>query len=68
MLIVEGAGAQRNEFESMFGQDKDANGNSTYKMFTPVSVVGSSYVNLSGSIPVNAATLPNVILLLISHD
>ncbi|GKB97388.1 putative ribonuclease H-like domain-containing protein [Tanacetum coccineum] len=44
----------------MFGQDKDANGNSTYKMFTPVSVVGSSYVNLSGSIPVNAATLPNV--------
>ncbi|GJY29840.1 putative ribonuclease H-like domain-containing protein [Tanacetum coccineum] len=43
--------AQRNEFESMFGKDKDANGNSTYKMFTPVSA--------GGSIPVNAATLPN---------
>nr|GEU52429.1 ribonuclease H-like domain-containing protein [Tanacetum cinerariifolium] len=28
----------------------DANDNSTYKMFTPVSVVGSSYVNLGGSI------------------
>nr|GEZ92974.1 hypothetical protein [Tanacetum cinerariifolium] len=32
--------AQRNEFESMFGQDKDANGN---KMFTPVSAAGSTY-------------------------
>ncbi|GKF53485.1 hypothetical protein Tco_0160395, partial [Tanacetum coccineum] len=32
---------QRNEFESMFGQDKDAN--STYKMFTPVSAAESSY-------------------------
>nr|GEW31454.1 ribonuclease H-like domain-containing protein [Tanacetum cinerariifolium] len=51
--------AQRNEFESMFGQDKDDNGNSTYRMFTPVSAGGSSYVDLSGSIPVNAATLPN---------
>nr|GEV01493.1 hypothetical protein [Tanacetum cinerariifolium] len=30
--------AQRNELESLFGQDKDANGNSTYRMFTPVSV------------------------------
>nr|GFD53410.1 hypothetical protein [Tanacetum cinerariifolium] len=29
-------------------------------MFTPVSVVGSSYVNLGGSIPINTATLPNV--------
>nr|GEX71983.1 ribonuclease H-like domain-containing protein [Tanacetum cinerariifolium] len=48
--------AQRNEFESMFGQDKDANGN---MMFTPVSAVGSTYVNLGGSIPVNATTLPN---------
>nr|GEV30923.1 ribonuclease H-like domain-containing protein [Tanacetum cinerariifolium] len=47
---------QRNEFESMFGQDKDTNGN---KMFTPVSAAGSTYVYLGGSIPVNAATLPN---------
>ncbi|GKA84288.1 putative ribonuclease H-like domain-containing protein [Tanacetum coccineum] len=29
---------QRNEFESVFGQDKDANGNSNYRMFTPVNV------------------------------
>nr|GEX25592.1 hypothetical protein [Tanacetum cinerariifolium] len=49
--------AQRNEFESMFGQDKDANGN---RMFTHVSAAGSTYVNLGRSIPVNAATLPNV--------
>nr|GEX39943.1 putative ribonuclease H-like domain-containing protein [Tanacetum cinerariifolium] len=48
--------AQRNEFESMFGQDKYANGN---RMFTLVSAAGSTYVNLIGSIPVNAATLPN---------
>nr|GEV20927.1 hypothetical protein [Tanacetum cinerariifolium] len=54
-----GERAQRNEFKSMFGQDKDANDNSTYRMFTPVSAVGSSYVNLGGSIPVNAATLLN---------
>ncbi|GJX47656.1 putative ribonuclease H-like domain-containing protein [Tanacetum coccineum] len=51
--------AQRNEFESVFGQDKDANGNSNYRMFTPVSAAGSSYDNLDGSIPVSA-TLPNV--------
>nr|GEU39137.1 ribonuclease H-like domain-containing protein [Tanacetum cinerariifolium] len=51
--------AQRNEFESMFGQDKDANGNRTYKMFTPISAAGSFYVNLGGSISVNVATLPN---------
>nr|GEV02674.1 hypothetical protein [Tanacetum cinerariifolium] len=51
--------AQRNEFENMFRQDKDANGNSIYTMFTPVSAIRSSYVNLGGSIPVNAATLPN---------
>ncbi|GKF05781.1 hypothetical protein Tco_0036449, partial [Tanacetum coccineum] len=51
--------AQRNEFESVFGQDKDANGNSIYKMFTPVNDAGSSCDNLSGSILVNAATLPN---------
>nr|GEX45307.1 ribonuclease H-like domain-containing protein [Tanacetum cinerariifolium] len=49
--------AQRNEFESMFGQDKDGNGN---RMFTLVSATGSTYVNPSGSIPVNAATLHNV--------
>nr|GEU74250.1 ribonuclease H-like domain-containing protein [Tanacetum cinerariifolium] len=49
--------AQRNEFKRMFGHDKDANGN---RIFTPVSVVGSSYVYLGGLIPVNAATLPNV--------
>nr|GEV45187.1 ribonuclease H-like domain-containing protein [Tanacetum cinerariifolium] len=48
--------AQRNEFESMFGQDKDANGN---MIFTLVSAVGSTYAYLGGSIHVNAATLPN---------
>ncbi|GJZ57889.1 putative ribonuclease H-like domain-containing protein [Tanacetum coccineum] len=51
--------AQRNEFESVFGQDKDANGNSIYRMFTPVNAAGSSCDNLGGSILVNAATLPN---------
>ncbi|GJV13972.1 retrovirus-related pol polyprotein from transposon TNT 1-94 [Tanacetum coccineum] len=40
-------------------RDKDANGNNIYKMFTLVNVVGSSCDNLSGSIHVNAATLPN---------
>ncbi|GKA46699.1 putative ribonuclease H-like domain-containing protein [Tanacetum coccineum] len=44
--------AQRNEFESVFGQYKDANGNSIYRMVTPVSAAGSSYDNLSCSIPV----------------
>nr|GEV47826.1 hypothetical protein [Tanacetum cinerariifolium] len=39
------------------GQDKDANGN---RIFTPVSAAGSTYVNLGGSFPVNAATLPNI--------
>nr|GEW66405.1 putative ribonuclease H-like domain-containing protein [Tanacetum cinerariifolium] len=39
--------AQRNEFESMFRQDKDANGN---MIFNPVSGVGSTYVYLDGSI------------------
>nr|GEX18820.1 hypothetical protein [Tanacetum cinerariifolium] len=48
--------AQRNEFESMFGQDKDDNGN---RMITPVSATGSTYVTLGGLIPVNVATLPN---------
>ncbi|GKA52492.1 putative ribonuclease H-like domain-containing protein [Tanacetum coccineum] len=50
---------QRNEFDRMFGQDKDANENSTYRIFTPVSTDRPSYVNLDGSIPVNAANLPN---------
>nr|GEZ16833.1 hypothetical protein [Tanacetum cinerariifolium] len=48
--------AQKNEFESMFGQDKDANGN---RMFTPISASRYTYVYLGGSILVNAATLPN---------
>nr|GEW11557.1 putative ribonuclease H-like domain-containing protein [Tanacetum cinerariifolium] len=48
--------AQRNEFESIFGQDNDANGN---RIFTHVSAARSTYVNYGGSIPVNAATLPN---------
>ncbi|GJX51452.1 ribonuclease H-like domain-containing protein [Tanacetum coccineum] len=39
--------SQRNEFESVFGQDKDTNGNNTYRMFTPVNAAGSSYENLS---------------------
>nr|GFC13802.1 ribonuclease H-like domain-containing protein [Tanacetum cinerariifolium] len=47
---------QRNEFKSMFRQDKDANGN---RIFTPVSAAGSTYVCRGGSILVNAATLLN---------
>ncbi|GJR93176.1 putative ribonuclease H-like domain-containing protein [Tanacetum coccineum] len=47
---------QRNEFKSMFGQDKDANSN--YRMFTPVNAAESSYENLGGSTPINTAT-PN---------
>nr|GEY51213.1 uncharacterized mitochondrial protein AtMg00810-like [Tanacetum cinerariifolium] len=35
--------AQRNELKIMFVQDIDSNGNSTYRIFTPISVVGSSY-------------------------
>ncbi|GJX62666.1 putative ribonuclease H-like domain-containing protein [Tanacetum coccineum] len=50
---------QRNEFESVFGQDNNAKGNSIYRMFTPVNAARSSCDNLSGSVPVNAATLPN---------
>ncbi|GJU87198.1 putative ribonuclease H-like domain-containing protein [Tanacetum coccineum] len=49
--------AQRNEFESVFGQDKDANDNSIYMMFTPVNAARSSCDNLGRSILVNAATL-----------
>ncbi|GJR56518.1 ribonuclease H-like domain-containing protein [Tanacetum coccineum] len=52
--------AQKNEFESVFGQDKDVNGNSIYWMFIPINAVGSSCDNLGGSIPINAVTLPNV--------
>nr|GEV42971.1 hypothetical protein [Tanacetum cinerariifolium] len=48
---------QRNEFESIFGQEKGANGNKT---FTPVSTTRSTYVYLGGSILVNVVTLPNV--------
>ncbi|GJZ40593.1 hypothetical protein Tco_0587479 [Tanacetum coccineum] len=48
---------QRNEFESVFGQDNDVN--STYRMFTPISTDESSYENLGGSTPVNAATPSN---------
>ncbi|GJR03173.1 putative ribonuclease H-like domain-containing protein [Tanacetum coccineum] len=51
--------AQSNELKSVFGQDKDANGNSIYRMFTLVNAAGSSCDNLGGSIHVNAATLPN---------
>nr|GEZ02449.1 putative ribonuclease H-like domain-containing protein [Tanacetum cinerariifolium] len=47
---------QRNEFESMFRQDKDANNN---RIFTLVNAAGSTYVYLGGSILVIAATLPN---------
>nr|GEV00043.1 putative ribonuclease H-like domain-containing protein [Tanacetum cinerariifolium] len=52
--------AQRNKFESMFRQDKNANGN---RMFTPVGAARSTYVNLGGSIPIHATTLPNADLL-----
>ncbi|GJV65121.1 ribonuclease H-like domain-containing protein [Tanacetum coccineum] len=48
---------QRNEFESVFGQENDAY--STYRMFTPISAAESSYENLGGSTPVNAATPSN---------
>ncbi|GJY37779.1 putative ribonuclease H-like domain-containing protein, partial [Tanacetum coccineum] len=46
---------QRNEFESVFGQDKDTNGNSIYRMFIPVNAARSTCDNLGRSIPVNAA-------------
>ncbi|GKE04045.1 putative ribonuclease H-like domain-containing protein [Tanacetum coccineum] len=49
--------AQRNEIESVFGQDKDTNGNSTYMMFTLVNATRSSYENLGGSIPDTADLL-----------
>nr|GFB64227.1 putative ribonuclease H-like domain-containing protein [Tanacetum cinerariifolium] len=47
---------QRNKFESMFGQDTDANGN---RIFTPVNAARSTYVYPGRSIPVNPATIPN---------
>ncbi|GKF03847.1 hypothetical protein Tco_0034515 [Tanacetum coccineum] len=48
---------QRNEFENVFGQDKDSN--STYRMFTLISAADSSSENLGGSTPVNVATPSN---------
>ncbi|GJV84405.1 putative ribonuclease H-like domain-containing protein [Tanacetum coccineum] len=39
--------------------NKDANGNNIYRMFTLVNAARSSYDNLGGSIPVKATTLPN---------
>ncbi|GJU13956.1 putative ribonuclease H-like domain-containing protein [Tanacetum coccineum] len=56
--IADDAG-KKNEAQDPAKQDKDTNGNSTYRMFTPVNDAGSSYENLGGSIPVNAATFPN---------
>ncbi|GJX90259.1 putative ribonuclease H-like domain-containing protein [Tanacetum coccineum] len=50
---------QRNKFESVFGQEKDAHGNNTYMIFTLISATRSFYDNLGGSICVNAATLPS---------
>ncbi|GJX82229.1 putative ribonuclease H-like domain-containing protein, partial [Tanacetum coccineum] len=50
---------QSNEFESVFGQDKDANSNSIYRMFTLINAAGSSCDNLGGSIHVNVVTLLN---------
>nr|GFC77706.1 hypothetical protein [Tanacetum cinerariifolium] len=55
----------KQEFERLFGQGEAANTNrlnahQLILMFTHVSVAGSTYVNLGGSIPVNDATLPNV--------
>nr|GEU54962.1 hypothetical protein [Tanacetum cinerariifolium] len=63
------------ESKRLFGQREAANTNNTNRLntvsspvnvdtngnriFTPVSAAGSTYVNLGGSIPVNAATLPN---------
>ncbi|GJW68307.1 hypothetical protein Tco_0122731 [Tanacetum coccineum] len=50
---------KRNEFESVFGQDKNANGNNIYKMFNHVNTLGSSCDNLGGLIPVNVVILLN---------
>ncbi|GKD14726.1 putative ribonuclease H-like domain-containing protein, partial [Tanacetum coccineum] len=43
LWIQEEQKTKRNEFESVFGQDKDAN--STYRMFTPVNAVTPSNVD-----------------------
>ncbi|GKC51855.1 putative ribonuclease H-like domain-containing protein [Tanacetum coccineum] len=53
---------QRNEFESVFGQDKDTNGNSIYRMFIPVNAARSTCDNLGRSIPVNAASITPCVL------
>nr|GFB27500.1 hypothetical protein [Tanacetum cinerariifolium] len=63
------------EFKRLFDQGEAANTNSTNRlnivstpvnvdangnrMFTPISVVGSTYVNLGGSIHIHVATHPN---------
>ncbi|GJU19392.1 hypothetical protein Tco_1152734, partial [Tanacetum coccineum] len=49
----------RNEFGKCALDKKGYQWNSTYRMFTPVNAIGSSYENLGGSIPVNAATFSN---------
>ncbi|GJW39501.1 putative ribonuclease H-like domain-containing protein [Tanacetum coccineum] len=59
--VADDAGKKTNEDPAKNDDksDKDVNGNSIYRMFTPVNAAGSSCDNLNGSIPVNAATLPN---------
>ncbi|GJW54914.1 hypothetical protein Tco_0098999 [Tanacetum coccineum] len=70
LLVADDAGKKTNEDpakeddksgqgEATNTNNKDVNGNSIYRMFTPVNAAGSSCDNLNGSIPVNAATLPN---------
>ncbi|GJW39342.1 hypothetical protein Tco_0065187 [Tanacetum coccineum] len=59
--VADDAGKKTNEdpVKEDDKSDKDVNGNSIYRMFTLVNAVRSSCDNLNGSIPVNAATLPN---------
>ncbi|GKB89630.1 hypothetical protein Tco_0961902, partial [Tanacetum coccineum] len=45
--------------EATYANNKYANGNSIYRMFTPINAAGSSCDNLGGSILVNVATFPN---------
>nr|GEZ57436.1 hypothetical protein [Tanacetum cinerariifolium] len=40
-------------------QDPAKEGSNGNMMFTPISAIGSTYINLGGSIPINAATLPS---------
>nr|GEZ56230.1 hypothetical protein [Tanacetum cinerariifolium] len=40
-------------------QDPAKEGSNGNRMFTPISAIGSTYINLGGSIPINAATLPS---------